>query len=149
MPDRSDADALAAAILASSDDAVISRDLTGQIIEWNVGAERMFGYRAAEAVGRPINAHRSRGTPRRRGAPARAGAHRAWHRALPDRAADQGGELIDVTLSAWPVRSETGEIVGVSDGCPGRDPGEAARARSLPPGRDRRIRPTTRSSART
>ena len=41
-----------AAIIESSDDAIVGKNLDGVIVSWNRGAERMYGYSASEAIGR-------------------------------------------------------------------------------------------------
>jgi PAS domain S-box-containing protein len=49
-----EASILLASVVESSDDAIVCKNLEGQILSWNEGAERLFGYSAAEAVGRSI-----------------------------------------------------------------------------------------------
>jgi PAS domain S-box-containing protein len=103
-----------AAIVESSDDAIISKNLDGIITSWNTGAERVFGYTAEEAVGQPItivipqdrqNEERSILTRIRRG-------ERIEHfETIRQR---KHGSLIVVSLTVSPVKNAEGKIVGAS-----------------------------------
>jgi PAS domain S-box-containing protein len=103
-----------AAIVESSDDAIISKNLDGIITSWNTGAHRVFGYTAAEAVGQPItilipadrqSEEREILTRLKRG-------ERLDHFETLRRRKD--GTLIVVSLTVSPVRNAEGQIIGAS-----------------------------------
>jgi PAS domain S-box-containing protein len=105
---------LLSAIIDSSDDAIISKDLNGVVTSWNKGAERLFGYTAAEMIGQPIviliPMDRRDEEPEilrrlRRG-------ERVDHFQTVRRRKD--GELLDISLTISPVRDIDGNIVGAS-----------------------------------
>ena len=118
--------ALLAAIVATSDDAIVSKTLDGEILSWNAAAERLFGYTAEEAVGQPImliippeRSHEEATILRR----LRAG-ERVEHFETQRRAKD--GRLIDISVTVSPVRDANGVIIGASKIA--RDIGERKRA---------------------
>jgi PAS domain S-box-containing protein len=103
-----------ASIVETSDDAIVSKNLDGVIKSWNKGAERVFGYSAAEAVGQPItivipgdrhSEERDILTRIRRG-------ERIDHFETVRQRKD--GSLIAVSLTVSPVKNAEGKIVGAS-----------------------------------
>jgi PAS domain S-box-containing protein len=106
---------LLSAIVDSSDDAIISKNLDGVITSWNKSAERLFGYTAAEAIGKTVAAllipsDRQEEEPDilarlRRG-------ERVDHFETVRRRKD--GSLIDISLTISPVKDPQGTIVGAS-----------------------------------
>jgi len=103
-----------AAIVECSEDAIISKDLNGIITTWNRAAERLFGYTAEEAVGRPVtmlipmdrqNEEAAILGQIRRGKPV------ARYETLRQR---KDGSLVPIALTVSPLRDGTGRIVGAS-----------------------------------
>ena len=103
-----------AAIVESSEDAVLTKDLNGLITSWNHGARRLFGYAAEEVIGKPVTilipAERHNEEPTmlariRRGEPID---HYETVRQRKD------GSTVDISLTVSPVRNPEGEIVGAS-----------------------------------
>src|ERR1041384_6795696 len=101
-----------AAIVESSEDAIISKDLEGCIRTWNAGAERVYGYTPAEAIGKPMTMllppeRQDEETDilqrLRRG-------ERVTH--FETTRLRKGGELIHVSLTISPVRAADGRILG-------------------------------------
>ena len=114
MSDLTDPEARLAAIVASSDDAIVGKDLTGQITSWNVAAERMFGYSAAEAIGRHITLiipDERHGEEDYVLGEVRQG-RRVDHYETVRRRKD--GSFIDVSLTVSPVLNAAGRVIGVS-----------------------------------
>jgi PAS domain S-box-containing protein len=103
-----------AAIVASSDDAIIAKDLDGVIQSWNAAAERLFGYRADEMIGRPllvlIPPERS-GEEERILAQLRSG-KRIDH--FETVRMTKAGQRIEVSVTTSPVRDASGVIIGAS-----------------------------------
>jgi PAS domain S-box-containing protein len=103
-----------AAIVQSSDDAIISKDLNGIITSWNKGAERLFGYTSEEVVGRPITILIP---PDRQGEEPiildriRRGQRVDNYETVRQR---KHGELIEISLTISPVRNSQGKIIGAS-----------------------------------
>jgi PAS domain S-box-containing protein len=103
-----------AAIVESSDEAIIGKTLGGEITSWNRGAEQMYGYRATEAVGRPMSlivppdrqaelddilARVADGLPTER---------------LETQRRRKNGSVLDVSVSVSPILDAEGRVVGAS-----------------------------------
>jgi PAS domain S-box-containing protein len=103
-----------AAIVESSDDAIVGNGLDGIITSWNRGAERIFGYLTEEVIGKPItilippNYQKEEEAIRQR--------ILRGQRVEPFETVRQckHGSLIDVSLTVSPVRNARGKIIGVS-----------------------------------
>lgn len=115
--------ALLRALVESSDDAIISKDLNGIIQSWNRGAESIFGYTSAEAIGQPITiilppdrAHEEHDILER----IRHGGRVKHFETVRSR---KGGAPIPVSLTSSPIYDAAGRIVGASGIL--RDIGEA------------------------
>ena len=114
LRDQIEPQALLAAVVASSGDAIISKTLDGVITSWNTGAERLFGYSAKEAIGQPImlvvppdRLDEELDILRR----LRVG-ERIEHYETVRRTKD--GRLVDISLTISPVRDQTGRVIGAS-----------------------------------
>jgi two-component system sensor kinase FixL len=109
-----DAERILAAIVESSDDAIIAKNLDGTILSWNASAERMYGYRAQEIVGRNIGVIIPPDRPDELHEITKrllAGEHIAHFETARVR---KDGQLIDVSLTVSPIKDASGTIVAAS-----------------------------------
>ncbi len=103
-----------AAVVESSDDAIITKTLDGTITSWNAGAERIFGYSSEEAVGQSMRmllppdrlSEESRHSPPH--------CQRRIGRSFRIRPRSQGRRSILVSVTISPLRDAAGAIVGAS-----------------------------------
>lgn len=103
-----------AAIIESSDDAIVSKDLNGIITSWNASAERLFGYTPEEIIGKsiltlipPDRQHEEPGIIER----VRRG-ERIDHYETVRRRKD--GTLLDIAVTVSPLKDRSGQIIGAS-----------------------------------
>lgn len=111
---KEQAQAMLAAIIQSTDDAIISKTLEGTITSWNPSAQRIFGYSETEMLGRPITTL----FPADRQdeeldilAKLRKG-ERVEH--FETKRMRKDGSLVDVSLTISPIRDHGGNIIGLS-----------------------------------
>jgi len=104
-----------AAIVESSDDAIIGKDLKGIVTSWNPGAQRLYGYSASEAIGQPLLQifpadlhHEERAILERI-----ARGERIEHMDTVRRHRD--GRLVMVSATISPIRDHQGRVVGASN----------------------------------
>ena len=103
-----------AAIVESSDDAIIGKDLNSVITSWNNGAEKIFGYSAAEMVGNsimqliPADRHDEEKQILKKIRRGESAQHFETVRQAKD------GRLIDVSVTVSPIKDSTGKVVGAS-----------------------------------
>ncbi|PST82721.1 histidine kinase [Pedobacter yulinensis] len=106
--------ALLSAIVESSDDAIISKDLDGTIRSWNHGAERVFGYTEQEAVGKSITMliPRNRLTEEDQILSSIRKGEKIDH--FETQRVRRDGQQIPISLTVSPIKNRRGEIVGAS-----------------------------------
>ncbi|GLW34109.1 PAS domain-containing hybrid sensor histidine kinase/response regulator [Actinoplanes regularis] len=113
-PTQAQLNAQLAGVVAAATEAIVSKSLDGTILTWNPGAERLYGYTAAEMLGRDLTLLMPAGCGGeeqdllgrvRRG---------EVIRPHETRRVRKDGTVIDVSLSMAPVRNESGEIIGAS-----------------------------------
>jgi PAS domain S-box-containing protein len=105
---------LMAAIVESSDDAIVSKSLTGEIRSWNTGAQRLFGYTPEEVIGKPITIiipperqHEEEAILLR----LRRGERLEHYDTIR---VTKDGRRLDISLTISPIRDSSGKVIAVS-----------------------------------
>jgi two-component system CheB/CheR fusion protein len=103
-----------AAIIESSDDAIITKDLNGIITSWNAAAERLFGYPPEEIIGKPVTTliplDRHHEEPHILGR-IRRGERIEHYETVRCR---KDGSLLNISVTVSPLKNENGKVIGAS-----------------------------------
>ncbi len=103
-----------AAVVESSDDAIISKDLNGTITAWNRGAEKIFGYSAAEAIGKPMVMLVPRGRVNEEADILDRIRHGESVEHFETVRVRRDGTNIDISATFSPIRDASGRVIGAS-----------------------------------
>jgi PAS domain S-box-containing protein len=103
-----------AAIIESSDDAIISKSIDGYITSWNKGAEALYGYKSAEIIGQPVSILMPPGY--KSDFPLIMGKLHKGEKVehYETKRQTKNGKVIDVSLTVSPIRDTQGNIIGAS-----------------------------------
>ena len=103
-----------ASVVQSSDDAIIGKTLDGTIVTWNAGAERLYGYTAAEMLGRSMSILMPVHRPDELADLLKKIGHGEHVESLEAVRIGKNGKPIDVFITISPIRDQTGRIIGAS-----------------------------------
>jgi len=115
--ERSAADrarSLLAAVVESSEDAILTKSLQGTILSWNAGAEQMFGYPAAEAVGNHVGLIVPAGRREEEADSLTRVSRGERVPAFETERVAKDGTVLDVSVTLSPIRGDSGAIIGAS-----------------------------------
>ena len=114
LTDRRERDLRLAAIVETSDDAIVSKTLDGTIVSWNSGAERIYGYAAHEMIGRPSSTLAPEGHEEEMPAIMERIRRGEKVRNFETKRRRKDGAVIDVSVTISPITGYRGVITGVS-----------------------------------
>ena len=103
-----------AAIVETSEDAIISESLDGTILSWNAGAERLYGYKAEEMVGRPLSLQGPPGQTDKMARMMKALRHGEHFEHYEISQLHKDGHPIETSVTISPVKGKGGAVVGAS-----------------------------------
>jgi len=120
-----DSTAYLASIVQSSEDAIIGKDLEGKILSWNAGAERLYGYKPVEILGKPVSTLFPKELQSESTRILNEVKKGGYIEGLQTIRIRKDGSPVEVSLTISPIRDGNGQIIGAST---------IAREFSQPPG---------------